>query len=473
MRFVREVFGAQPDDFQIAVLQGYARGERRISIASCHGPGKTTVAAWCVVHSLTCRYPQKTVATAPTASQLFDALFAEVLKWAKRLPPALQELLDIKSDRIELRASPQESFFSARTARAEKPEALQGVHSGDGHVLLIADEGSGVAEAIYEAAAGSMAGHNCTTLLLSNPIRSTGFFYDTHHKLRDMWLAIRVAAGPAVPEAERESGVYYSDRVSADFVEDISRRYGRESNAFRVRCLGLFPKSDDDTIIPFELVESARCRDIVIPPFLKPVWGVDVARFGDDKNALVVRNRRAVTDIETWGDADIMQTTGRVKAKWDAAPNSERPSEILVDVIGLGAGVVDRLRELGLPCRGINVSETASASEKYRNLRTELWFRAREWLESRDTTLPAGEKGRESPEEILASELVIPKYSFTSSGKLFAEAKSDIKRRGHKSPNVADAFVLTFAGEPATLIHGSKNSHRWNEPIKRNLIGIV
>jgi hypothetical protein len=100
------------------------------------------------------RYPVKVVVTAPTSSQLYDALFAELKRWVKELPEGVQQLLDVKQERIELRASPTEAFISARTSRAEQPEALQGVHSD--HVMLVADEASGVPEQVFEAAAGSM-----------------------------------------------------------------------------------------------------------------------------------------------------------------------------------------------------------------------------------------------------------------------------------------------------------------------------
>jgi phage terminase large subunit len=192
--FASEVFGMVLDPWQERVLRAYGRGERRISIRACHGPGKTALAAVMIWHSMLCRFPQKTVATAPSRSQLEDALVAEVMKWGSRLPQVLLDLFDIKQNRIELRAAPAESFFGARTARAESPEALQGVHSDEGFVLLIADEASGVHDKIFESAAGSMSGHNATTLLLSNPTRSTGFFYDTHHKLADMWFTVRVSA---------------------------------------------------------------------------------------------------------------------------------------------------------------------------------------------------------------------------------------------------------------------------------------
>ena len=466
--FVKEVLGVVPDKngdggidgWQADVLRAFGREERLISIRACHGPGKTAVAAWCSVYSLIFRFPQKTVATAPSRGQLEGALVAEVHKWVGKLPSTVQQLLDVKSTSITLLRDPKRSYFEARTARAENPEALQGVHEDEGWVLLIADEASGVHEKIFEAAAGSMSGRNCQTMLLSNPVRTSGFFYDTHHKLKDMWFTVHISHED-------------SKRVTNDFVEDMARRYQRDSNAFRVRALGEFPLSDLDTIIPFEFVESARNRDILVPQNIPVVWGVDVARFGDDSNALVKRSRVTVLpDIQEWGGVDLMQTAGRIKREYDDTRPSERPQEILIDVIGLGAGVVDRLQEQNLPVRGINVAETASHEERYRNLRTELWFKGREWLMKKDRSLPTceGGCGRDCIHEKLAAELVTLKYTFASTGKYVAETKAEMKKRGFRSPNIAEAFILSFGSEPAGLIHGSSDGFGsgWNSDVSRN-----
>lgn len=461
--FCREVFAIEPDPWQEKVLRAYGRGEPRISIRACHGPGKTLIAAVLAWHQLTTRFPQATVATAPSKSQLEDALFKEMESLAARLPQPIRDLYEIKRNRIELLAAPPDSFFSARTAREEKPEALQGVHCDAGWVLLIADEASGIAEAIFEAASGSMSGARVTTLLLSNPVRSSGFFFDTHHKLKDMWVTFHVSAKD-------------STRVTDDFVLDIARRYGEDSNAYRIRVLGEFPKADQDTVIPYEDVTSARDRDIVVPWDLPQVWALDVARFGDDDNCLLKRNRLAVLpDIKIWHGVDLMLSAGKVKTEWDNTPVHLRPTEIMIDSIGLGAGVADRLRELGLPVRDINVSETASAKERFRNLRSELWFTAREWLAAKDRKLPRCEGGcsRDCPHERLASELTIPRYKSMSSGKIAVEPKDEMKKRGFKSPNVADAFVMSFASEPWGLVNGSSKTQQewgrtsWGEPLKR------
>ena len=464
--FVREVLGVEPDTWQQKVLRAFGRGERRISIRSAHGVGKSAVASWLVVLMLLTRYPQKTVATAPSASQLKGVLLPEVKMWLRALPAALQDLFDVKAEGIYLRAAPEASYFEGRTARAEQPEALAGVHSE--HVLLIADEASGVPEPIFEAAVGSMSGASATTLLLGNPVRTSGLFFQSHNQNKADWFTVHVTA---VPGTAGE----LSSRVDADFVDQVAKTYGRDSNAFRVRALGEFPKSDLDTVIPFELVEGARVRDIVVREGLRELWGLDVARYGDDTSALIRRNGLSVLpEIEEWAHASTMETAGRVKAKWDATPAADRPEQILVDVIGLGAGVVDRLRELSLPVRGINVSEAASASDKYANLRAELWFLAREWLETLSHKLPRCEGGcaRECLHEKLATELVQPRFKFTSSGKLMVEPKADMKKRGIRSPNVAEAFILTFGAPAGALFYGSKDaagwSYHWREPIKRN-----
>ena len=446
--FVREVLGVEPDEWQVEFLNAVARGERKISIRSGHGVGKSTGGSWAMLWYLLTRYPVKVVVTAPTSSQLYDALFAELKRWVKELPPAVQELLDVKQERIELKASATEAFISARTSRAEQPEALQGVHSDN--VMLVADEASGVPEQVFEAAAGSMSGQNAVTILFGNPVRSSGFFFDTHNRLRGEWWTKRVSCED-------------SKRVSKEYIEEMKSRYGEDSNAFRIRVLGEFPRSDDDTIIPMELLESAKNRDVTFNPDGEVTWGLDVARFGSDSSVLCKRKVNVVTDLTRWRNLDLMQLTGAVVAQYEGTDFKERPSEILVDSIGLGAGVVDRLRELGLPARGINVSESPALGQTYLNLRAELWHKAKAWLEKRDCKLPNNED--------LIAELATVRYQFTSNGKIKIESKDDIRRRGMKSPDMADAFVLTFASDAAVASYGFKQG--WNKPLKRNIRGIV
>jgi len=444
--FVQEVLGVDPDGWQVNFLNAIARGDRKISVRSGHGVGKSTASSWAMLWFFLTRSPVKVVVTAPTSAQLFDAMFAELKRWINELPELLNNMIEVKQDRIVFKSAPDEMFISARTSRAEQPEALQGIHSE--HVMLVADEASGVPESVFEAAAGSMSGHSAVTLLLGNPTRSSGFFFDTHNRLSGEWTTFRVSCTD-------------SPRVSDDYVNEMMSRYGEDSNAFRIRVLGEFPRSDDDTMIPMELIDGARQRDVTHNKYAPVVWGLDVARFGSDSSALCKRQANAVIEkIRVWKNLDLMQLTGAVVAEYEALEDGDRPSEILVDSIGLGAGVVDRLMELGLPARGINVSESPSFGTQYRNLRAELWAKAKSWLERRDCFLPADER--------LISELATVRYKFASNGKLQIESKDDIRRRGLPSPDVADAFVLTFAGDAVVGLHGAK-AGVWSKPLKRGV----
>ena len=446
--FVEEVLGVKPLSYQAEFLNAIASGERKISVRSGHGTGKSTAASWAMLWYFLMHYPNKVVVTAPTSSQLFDALFAEMKRWINELPPHLQSVLNVKSDRVEHNSAPSEMFISARTSRAETPEALAGVHSE--HVMLVVDEASGVPEKVFEAAAGSMSGHNATTIMLSNPTRSSGTFFESQNRLADSWWT-------------RRWSCIDSPLVSDEFIEEMKLRYGEESNAFRIRVLGEFPQADDDTIIPFHLVETATHRDIEGDSDLPSVWGLDVSRFGNDKTALCKRQGSVVTEIRSWAGLDLMQTVGRVVAEYEALLPSKQPREILVDSIGLGSGVVDRLRELGLPVRGINVAEAPSMGGTYLNLRSELWFKTKAWFEDRACKLPKDDQ--------LVAELTGIRYSFTSSGKMKAESKDEMRKRGLASPDLADALCLTMASDAATALSGAFSS--WKGEIKRNLRGIA
>jgi hypothetical protein len=449
-QFVKDVLSVHPDEWQAEFLSYIAGGERKISVRSGHGTGKSTAASWAMVWYLTTRFPCKIVVTAPTSSQLFDALFAELKSWIRNLPPYVGELFEVTSDRVVLKAAPSEAFISARTARAETPEALAGVHSQN--VLLVCDEASGIDEKVFEAASGSMSGHSATTVLLGNPTRSSGLFYDTHHRVKADWKTMHVSC-------------ITSPRVSDEFVREMEVKYGAESNQFRVRVLGEFPLKEDNTVISADTVQSAQKRDIESDPDTVPIWGLDVARFGADSSVLAIRHGNAITELISWKGLSLMELTGRVVDKYNNLIPRQRPTEILVDSIGLGAGVVDRLQELDLPVRGINVGEASSMSGTYLNLRAELWFKLKDWLAAKDCKLPV--------DSALFSELVSPRYQFTSSGKMKIESKDEMRKRGLPSPDKADAICLTLASDAATATFGSKHSVQWKKPLKRAVKGVV
>ena len=156
--------------------------------------------------------------------------------------------------------------------------------------------------------------------------------------------------------------------------------------------------------------------------------------------------------VVSWDQQDLMQTTGRIVAMWETTVGFRRPKQILVDAIGYGAGVADRLKEQGLPAVAINVAEKPGIFDRYLRQRDELWFRAREWFQNRDVVICA--------DDVLAGELSSIHYTFTSSGKIVVESKDDMKKRGLRSPDLADAFVLTFAASSKFDRGFSESRHR-------------
>lgn len=423
---VRDVFDVSPDDWQSDVLIALAEDDR-VSVSACHGPGKSAVDVWAIITFLLCYFPARVPCTAPTSHQLEDILWAEINKWLRYMPEDLRGLFRATTERLEWSAAPRESFAVARTARPEKPEALQGFHSDN--LLFIVDEASGVAEKIFEVAQGSLSSEGAKILMTANPTRTSGYFFDSHHKMKRFWRIFVVSHKD-------------SPRVTDQYVEYVASKYGRDSNVFRVRCLGLFPRSDDDTLVPFDKVQAARERDV--EAYGDYVWGLDVARFGDDRCCLCKTRQNAIIEPpEAWNGMDTMVTVGKTVRQYNATPTDEKPVAIYVDVIGIGAGVVDRLQELDIPAIGVNVSESSSSKDEFHRLRDELYWEAREFFTGNASTIPLGSEDPEDVMEIFQSEISTPTYKEQSSGTILVERKSDLKKRGLRSPDVAESFILT------------------------------
>lgn len=394
----------------------------RISIRSGHGVGKGALISWLVLWALLTHNDVKVPVAANSQNQLRDNNWPEIAKWRKLLPEPLQKRIEVQSEKVIITTAPESAFAVRRTATKQNSEALQGLRGA--FSLYLIDEASGIPDIVFEIAQGALSSPGSKAILFSNPTRGSGFFYDTHHRLRDRWLCFHVNS----EDVPRATG----------HIDDVIAAYGKNSNRYRVRVLGEFPLKDDETVIPLELIIAAQHREVEKLP-IYPVWGLDVARFGDDSCALAKRQgNRLMEPIKEWRDTDTMQTAGIVMREYNNTHPDERPHEILVDVIGLGAGVVDRLAELGLPVTGINVGEQPAADGQYMRLRDELWFKGREWFAARDCNFP-------KEDEKTAGELVNVTYDFHSNGRIIVESKKDMKKRGVPSPNRADAFLLTFA----------------------------
>jgi hypothetical protein len=428
IQFVQDVIGVKkPEDWQADALIALET-ESRLAIRSGHGVGKTSLDSWVTLWWLLTRLDAKVGITAPAAPQIDAALWPEIRKWWAAIRGGLfaeifdAEFLRITSDSILCRNG---NLAVARTARPDQPEALQGIHAE--HVLFLVDEASGVADPVWESALGSLSTPGAKAILTGNPTRTSGFFHAAFHSARNFWWTRKVSSEEVSDE-----------RVDRAFIKELEAKYGRDSNVFRVRVMGEFPQSEDDVCIPLHLLESAVNRFDKIDqsgPII--VWGLDVARFGSDRTVLVKRwGNKVIEKPITWAGLDTMQVSGKIIKEWNES--EYRPDAICVDVIGIGAGVVDRLNEIGLPVVPVNVAESPSVEpDRFMRLRDELWFAARDWFEGRSCAIPDDDE--------LIAELSGVKYKITSTGKLQIESKDEMKKRGMRSPDKADAFCLTLA----------------------------
>ena len=422
--FISEVLGVTPDEWQGSVLDAIAEKDR-VAVRSGHGVGKTALLSWAVLWWLTTRTPCKVPVIAASADQLRDTIWPELGRWHAKMPKALRLELILTAERLEQRVDEgqEPGFATARVASKDRPEALQGFHSEN--LLVLGDEASAIEVAAFDVLTGALSSPGAKMLLTGNPTRLSGYFWDTFNRsgVVERWVKFKVNA-ETIPRAQGH-------------IEDIIARYGKDSNAYRIRVLGEFPTTTDEQVIPLDLVQAAVARNVEPVAGPDTIWGLDVARFGDDRTALAKRKGNVLLEhVKWWRQKDTMQVAGLVKAEWDYLAPHDRPRQIVVDSIGLGAGVADRLRELGLPARDFNVGEQPAAKERYSRLRDEIWFSGREWFAARNVKIPK--------DDALIAELTSPTYSFSSSGKIVVESKDDMKKRGLPSPDLADAFLMTL-----------------------------
>ncbi|MEL0255307.1 MAG: hypothetical protein VW930_05100 [Burkholderiaceae bacterium] len=435
----------------------------RLAVASGRGIGKSALVAWIILWMLSTRLGSTVIVTANTEQQLRSRTWAELGKWltlainghwfhktATTLKPVDWFEASLKKD---LQIDTGYYYGQAQLWSEENPDAFAGVHSNYG-VCLIMDEASGIPAPIYSVAEGffSEPTENRFWFTFSNPRRNTGPFYDSFHSSKAFWNTEQI-------DSRNVEGT--DTKVFQQMIE----QYGEDSTVSRVEVMGEFPQSDDDTVIPLDLVRAAIDRDVALTTEQAIVWGLDVARFGGDNSALCKRQGNTVLDIKTFKSMDLMQLCGAVKAEYDTTTFENKPQEILVDVIGLGSGVVDRLAEQNLPVRGVNVAEAPSTKKNYLNLRAELWFAIKDWLAQRDCRLPNNDE--------LASELAAPQYKYTSSGKIKIESKDEMRKRGIKSPDRADALALTMASSAASF-SGSQSymGYNFKKPLKSRIFRV-
>jgi hypothetical protein len=406
----------------------------RFTVAAGNGVGKTSLVAW-IIHWFTSVYPNgEAVVTAGTRDQLDGKTWRELTKWQQLAINGWQ--MEWTATRYKHKDNPTTWFAEARAWSESNPQAMAGTH--EKYVLLLFDEASAIAPIIWETVEGALTTGLCFFFVFGNPMDGEGGFWETHNGTASaLWHKLRVDA--------RE--VSFANRKE---IAGWIRTYGATSDYCRTHIYGMFPLQAQTSFIDSGVVQLAAARIIQwrdIPRAIPRLMGVDIARQGGDLNAIVRRQGRKVApDIQQWSERDTMATAHYIAR----AINEWRPDRVYIDGVGVGGGVVDYLRQCGYQQIIVDVQSGTTPKDKldfvrYANMRAVMWARMREWLRTAD--LPADQE--------LLEELCMPRYKFQKkTEKELVESKDEMKARGVKSPNKADALVYTFWESMPSLANG-------------------
>jgi hypothetical protein len=415
---------------QAHFIQGKDIGPLLESVASGHGIGKSALVAWIVLWALSTRADAKVVVTANTEKQLLTKTWPEVAKWHR---------LAINAHWFDFQAMSLSSkdVNHAKTWRADaipwsntNTEAFAGLHNVGKRVVLIFDEASAIHDQIWEVAEGALTDERTEIawFAFGNPTRNTGRFRECFGRFAHRWDHQQIDSRTVEGTNKAQLDKWIAD-------------YGEDSDFVRVRIKGQFPRAGSNQLISSDRIDAAIARPMLTAPPESVSIGVDPARFGDDEQVIASRIGRDARRIamQVYRGLDTMQLAARVMIHaQELVKMGFVIGHIFVDETGIGGAVVDRLRQMGYNCIGVNngaKSDWPVDGFLCHNKAAEMWVRGREWLTHGclpdDPDLRQQMEGRE--------------YGYDVHNAITLEKKDDMKKRGLASPDRADALFLTFA----------------------------
>lgn len=405
----------------------------QIAVASGHGIGKSALVSWLILWAISTFEDTRGVVTANTENQLKTKTWAELAKWHRLC--LCGHWFEYTATALFARDSKHEKTWRIdMTPWSERnTEAFAGLHNQGKRVLVLFDEASAIPNVIWEVSEGALTDSDTQIVwaVFGNPTRNSGRFRECFGRFKHRWITRQIDSRTARMTNKEQLAQWVAD-------------YGEDSDFVRVRVRGVFPRAGSTQFIGSDIVEAAKAREAHAGVYDALVIGVDVARFGDDETVIYIRkgrDGRTHEPIKLHG-LDTMQVAARVAEQYEFY----RADAIFVDQTGVGSGVVDRLRQLRIPCTGVDNGsrpDRANPGQEatvYANKGAEMWGVMREWLKT----------GGSIPENDvdLHAQLQDREYGYVlrdGRDAIQLESKKDMKKRGLSSPDIADALALTFA----------------------------
>lgn len=397
----------------------------QFSIASGHGIGKSALSAWITLFIMSTRPDSKGVVTATTSPQLKTKTWSELGKWKKRCLTGHWFKLNSSFNNMNMVHVDNSDTWrvDAQTCREENSESFAGLHAAESTPWYLFDEASGVPDKIFEVSEGGTTDGEPMRFLFGNPTKNTGYFKKTFGALRHRFKTLQI-------DSRDVSG------TNKELFKTWADDYGDDSDFFRIRVKGQFPRASSTQFIGTDVAEEAAKRESFDQSDLPYILGVDVARYGDDSSVIYVRQGRdgRTGGYKMYRELDSIQLSGRVVEFID----KYNPKKIFVDGTGgYGSGVVDQLiaNGYGSLVEDIQFGSKAIDENIYFNKRAEMYGLMKKWLET----------GLIPDEQIMIDDLTGVEYGFARENRIQLEKKEDMKKRGLASPDIADALALTFA----------------------------
>lgn len=421
--FARDICGFKKlDKWQIWYLNEcmtFGNGGKKIAISSCHSSGKTLFSSVMALHRLVC-YPESQIKiTSATYNQLRQAFGGTLIKVIDN--SLIKDWFDIQAESITIKGL-KGSWIQLQAWSVQRPESFAGNHSYS--PCLIADEASAIDPVIFESFSGSMMHPNSLMVLLGNPLHRRGELYEAFHSKKDFFHTAYVSA-------------HDSSFIDPKWIQEMKDVYGEDSDVYRVRVLGEFPKKDIDSFIPESLIRSAVNRD-VIPQLKEPIiGGLDIGQYRDASVLTIRQGNRVFPTIYKWRTREPMDVAENVN-KLIIEHNIQ---VVCVDENGIGAGVGSRLRQLGNDkIYPVKLSNLPNTEKIYYNGRAKLWGMARDWLKY--GSIPDNKDLIDEGSSLL--------YTYDALGRYQLERKQDALKRGIPSPDDFDSFAYTFGVNPTS-----------------------
>jgi hypothetical protein len=424
--------GQAPAFYQDEILS-YFPTHSRVAVRGPHGLGKTALISWQTLWFALTRDGEdwKIPTTASAWRQLSKFLWPEIHKWARRLNWEKLERLPFKDKQELLDLSLKLQTGEAFALASDNSSMIEGAHAVN--LLYVFDESKEIPNQTWDSAEGAFSSGNACWLAYSTPGEPNGRFYDIQSrrpgyqdwKVRHVTLDECIKAG----------------RISPGWVADRKAQWGEESAVYQNRVLGEFASSDEDGVIPLAWIERANQRwqkwnDSEKKEEFISV-GCDIARSGEDKTVLALRFENVISELRRYSKSDTMATTGHITG----IMNLYKQGFAMIDVIGIGAGVYDKLREDQVSANTFNASEHTNLLDRsgelgFINCRAAGWWNLRELLQNDEIAIP--------PDDKLTGDLTAPHWRVVSGGKIQIESKDDIKKRLGRSTDDGDAVVMAF-----------------------------